>query len=362
MDTFIRSTVFPLVRRAVVVLLVAAPIFAADKDQYTDREFEAILNEAAELAHYKKKVEMTARSGGGELQVVDSIEKLGDSRWRVMVTVYDYESGSTQSIYIHKYPVVIYNEGSRYETAFLTPEIPGFLFERALENKYMQEAKEDYQKKHKDVRIEYGRDENRVAIATTYSYAGGVSAKDIRNRLEEMLVASSWIGRMAPVATRLSKKDHQEALQKGEPTHLSKEEVPLLLAVKLDDFVKEDDEDTDGYWRFRMKGRSIEVINYGDRLVFAHDLNQGELSFIARAAVEVTMKKWVEKNAVKGATSTEVQWHPDNNDYLQVKATYALAGKLKGEKIRDGYFDFRDKYSVKFDGEVEDIIKKVSSP
>ena len=362
MSALISWAIFPLLRRTVIVLLVAAPIFAADKAQYADREFEAILNEAAKLAHYKKKVEMTARSGGGELRVVDSIENIGDSRWRVMVTVYDYERGSTESIYVHKYPVIVYNECSRYETVFLTPEIPGFLFERALENKYMREAKEDYRKKHKDVQIEYGRDGDRVTIATTYSYVGGVSEKDIRDRLEEMLAASSWIGRMAPVATRLSKKEHQESLQKGKPTHLSKGEVPLMFAENLDDFVKEDSEDTDGYWRFRVKGRSIEVVNYGDRLVLTHDLNQKELSFIARAAVEVAMRKWVEKNAVKDATSTNVQWNPDDNDYLQVKATYALDGELKGEKIRDSYLDFCYKYSAKFDGEVEDIIKKVSSP
>lgn len=336
---------------ALAIGLSAVPSAADKQTQYSAKEFATILQEAAELAHYKKlKVSQ-------EIKVVDSIERLEDGRWRVFVTVYDYKEGSTQTVYILKYPVLVNNVGSSFETAFLTPEVPAHLFDRALENEYWRKAREEYVKKHKDVRITYGREGNQLSIISSYSYAKGVKPNDVRDRLEQLFVNSSWVGRMALVATRLEEMELQKDLYQSKPTHLSKAEVPLVLAMSLDEFEQEDAEAQEGYWAFSIKGRSQRIFNYGDRLAFAyaHQIPDGA-NFIARAGVLVGMQEWTAKNKAKDAATTEAMWSPSNT-YIYVKATYPLDGKLKGEKLKENYRDFRNNFSAKAAKEIDKILK-----
>ncbi len=344
-----------------LVALLAVPIPGAAKDQsqFSHSEFDAILKEAADLAHYKKKVEMTARAGGGHLKIVDGIERLDDARWRVTVTVYDYEKGSTTAIYIKKYPVVIQNLGSGFEALFLSPEVPAHLFDRALENEYAKKAREEYVKKHKDVQVTYGREGDQVSIRSRYSYAGGVSSKDVRDRLEELLVACSWVGRMAFVSTRLEEAGLQRDLRKGKPSHLSKAELLLVLGWNLSNVEEESDETDEGYWAFEVKGRRLRILNYGDRVVFAYTRKLPEgMSAEARAQVLATMERWVSKNRAKHATSTEATWHAVDDNYLWIAATFMLGGKVKGEEIEKGYEHFRNNFSVKVDEEVRKAIDR----
>jgi len=344
-----------------VMLCVPSWCVARDKTEYSHQEFGNILAEAVDLAHYKKAVELTARSGNGKLPIVDRVESLGDGVWRVWVTVYDYERGSTQTIYFKTFPVMLRNHGTRFEAAFLTPEIPAFIFDRALQNKYWKEASEEYAKKRKDVRVDYGREADQVSILTAYSYAGGVSSNDIRDRLEDMLVASSWVGRMAYVATRLERMELQKELQKLAPAHLNRDELPLVLAVDYSDFLEENANATEGYWSFNVEGRSLRILNHGGSVDFVYTCElSDEIDLVPRAALLLLMQKWVEKNPAKGSTTTEVNWSPQSSDWLWVKATYVLDGKkMKGEDLEKAYAEFRDKYSVKADEEVDDVLAKV---
>ncbi len=336
---------------ALVTVLAASPSNAAKQTEYSAKQFKAILEEAAELAHYKKlKV-------SEKIEVVDSIERLDDGRWRVFVTVYDYKEGSTQTVYILKYPVLVNNVGSSFEAAFLTPEVPAHLFDRALENDYWRKAREEYSKKHKDVRITYGREGNQLSIISSYSYAQGVKPNEVRDRLEQLFVNSSWVGRMALVATRLEEMELQKELYKSKPTHLSKAEVPLVLAMSLDEFEQEDEEAQEGYWAFSIRDRSQRIFNYGDRLAFAYACKiPDEASIVARAGVLVGMEEWVKKNKAKDATTTEAMWSPSNT-HIYIKATYALDGKLKGEKLKESYSDFRNDFSAKAAKQIDKILE-----
>ena len=348
---------------SLTILLLSLPSLSHAKGQaeYTHGEFGKILAEAAHQAHYKKTVKLTARTGGGELEIVDHIESLESGSWRVWVSVYDYERGSTQSIYIKTLPVLVRNQGNRFEATFLTPAIPAFLFERALLNKYWREASEEYAKKRKDVRVEYGREGDQISILTAYSYAGGVSSNDIRDRLEDMLVASSWVGRMAFVAARLERMELQKELHKATPGHLSQDELALVLAVDHGDFLEENPDAAEGYWVFSVDGLSLRIVNHGDRVDFVYACGfSDDVSFMARAAIQLLMQEWVAKNPPKDATVAEALWSPRDNDMLWVRATYTLDGKnMKGETLRKAYAEFRDKYSAKVDEEVDKVLEKV---
>ena len=345
-----------------IVALMSTPTTcpAKDKQDYSHEEFAAILAEAAGLAHYEKAVKLTARTGGGDLGVVDHIEPVEDGRWRVWVTVYDYERGSTESIFIKKFPVLVHNLGTGFEAAFLTPAIPAFLFERSMQNKYWREAAEEYAKKRKDVRVEYGREGDQASILTSYAYAGGVSSKEIRDCLEDMLVASSWVGRMAYVGTRLAGMELQKELWKEAPTHLSQQELPLVLGVGYDDFLEESDAAAEGYWAFSVEDRSLRILNHGDRVEFVYACGfSDDVTLAARAAIQLLMAQWVAKNLPQEATAVEALWSPGNSEILWVKATYVLDGKMKGESLEKAYAEFRDKYSEKVDKQVDAVLAKV---
>jgi hypothetical protein len=175
------------------------------------------------------------------------------------------------TVYILKYPVIVHNLGNGFEAAFLTPEVPAHLFDRAMDNKYWQKAREKYAKKHKDVQVTYEREGNRLSIVSSYAYTKGSRPKKVGDRLEELFAHSSWVGRMALVATRLEEGELQKELYKAKPTQLSGYEQLLILAnTNIEEFKEEHDEATAGYWSWQSGGRNFDQLNYGDRFVLSY--------------------------------------------------------------------------------------------
>ena len=72
------------------------------------------------------------------------------------------------------------------------------------------------------------------------------------------------------------------------------------------------------------------------------------------------MQEWVAKNRAKGTANTEAVWYPGNEDYLWVKANYALDGKVKGEKLKEAYWDFREGSSERAEKQAQKLYDELA--
>ena len=111
---------------------------------------------------------------------------------------------------------------------------------------------------------------------------------------------------------------------------------------------------TEGAWDFSWAKRSMDVYNYGDRLV-VHFTCKIEGSEENKTKLLADMQKWTKKNKVK-KTAMEARWDENDPERFILAMTVAVDGKTKGEDIGKAYWEFIKVKSKKADEKLDDLI------
>ena len=155
---------------------------------------------------------------------------------------------------------------------------------------------------------------------------------------------------------------------KGKLTHLSKTDFIVIVddpewgegdpkADNWDPYEIEMVGVTDGAWDFTWKKRSLDVYNYGDRLVVQFTpkiVGPPE----ARDKVQEGVRKWVEKNQISG-TTMDVRRDENDENRLIIAMTILIDGKIKGEKIGKAYWEFVKNKAALADRQVKKLTKEL---
>ena len=352
----------------ILAIACPTPTLGADKETYSEREFSKILAEAVKKASKKDGYETNIKT----LKGINGYSSTGTNTWTANVQGYNQRyvdatgrmhEAAENSVTIQTRPAVIVNKGNGFEFAFNSQPIFPFIYDRVIEQKHMKKVLRDWDwnKKHKDVNLQINRStDSQIAITATYSYAGGVSDKDIRERVATLLHGARAVARLAMYSSADVLEKAREDLEKQKLTHLSKAEFLFLTGDRISKVEKEHKEATEGYWSFiYQKERQFGMFNYGDQFTasYYHKLPEG-LSEANRTEILEAVQKYVDKKSLKNASNTEAAWAP-NVKYIRVNAHFQFDGKLKGEKFHDAYWKFKDGYSKQLKKEIDKIVSKL---
>lgn len=338
-----------------VVVLCLSPSVQADDDhtQYNGKEFELAIKRSV-----KENVDTKIKTSKGSVLAVKNLEWIDTGQWKIFING-AWGTGSDR-IQILTYPGIMVNHGDRFEYVFYGQPVPEHLVEGIRNHKGMLKAEKAWKKKYKDVSFDVGVDGNRITLKVAGSYANGLKERHLVERMKYIWNASNGILVWTYHASDDVEKDYVKNLTKNGLTHLSKVDFLVLTGDGLSEVEKENKEATEGYWSFKNKGRNFRMFNYGDRAMLTYyreipDSVTGD----DRAEVLAKVQKFVEKNKVKNAHSQEARWYNNKKEkFVWVRVNYEFDGKLKGEKFKEGYWDFKDKFATKLDKEIDKILKK----
>lgn len=333
-----------------LLLAVEAPVEAKDKNFYTAGEFEDIIENAG-----SRTKNNGTKTASGPVPIFAGFEGAGTGQWRVNVSgAFGIGDNRVRTL---TYPALIRNLGSKMEVLFLGQPIPEVLADGVLHHKGTQKAVRAWQKKFRDVPVEVGLEDNRIYLKAEYSYTDGVSEGDINGRLRYLWEACSGVIVWSYHAQDDVKDEIMKRLE-GKVTYLTESEFKLLTEDDdWDDYETEVDGVSEGAWDFSYQDRSMDLLNYGDRIVVQHTRKiPAAASDQVRAGMIEGMQKWVSKNKVKHAT-TEVRWSEEDRYELVIASTFTLDGKLKGSDMIKSYQEFLDKWSAKAGDEVDSILE-----
>lgn len=326
-------------------LLVAAPARAVDKTEYSHGEFEQVLAEAMRITK--------ARNTREVIRGIDPHE----GGW--VATIHgEWPTGNNTTQWM-TLPALIANHFDRCEYTFYGPGVPLHLIQGVRNHKGMLKAEKYSLKEYQDLNLTVGVDSNRVTLTASYSYAQGVSEKDIAERMKWLFQCSTgimvWTGiALAEVQDAFTKEINGRKL-----TQLSKEELELLVDDGLDKWVSKNHQAAEGAWFFNYKDRPMYIFNHGKTIDFAHyytipESVQGE----NRQKVLQAVQEYVSKKRMAKASRQEVTWYGEGKEEATwAKISFDLDGNIKGEELKKAYFDFYQKYTQDLERAIEKIIK-----
>lgn len=327
------------------LLVVPGPALAKDKTEYSHGEFEQILVEAMRITK--------ARNTREVIRGIDPHE----GGW--VATIHgDWPAGNNTTQWM-TLPALIANHFDRCEYAFYGPGVPLHLVQGVRNHKGMLKAEKSWVEEYKDLQVTVGVDSNRVTLTALYSYAQGVSERDIAERMKWLFQCSTGIMVWTGVALAEVQEQFTKELKGRKLTHLGKEELELLVDDKLDEWVSKSHQAAEGAWDFNYKDRPIYILNHGKSIDFAHRYQipesiQGE----KRQQVLEKVREYVDKKKMAKASRQEVTWSDaEKQDATWVKISFDLDGNIKGEELKKAYFDFYQKYTQDLQRAIEKIVE-----
>lgn len=347
----------------IVLAFTVTEARAENNGTFSIDTFGTILEEAGKKAGNDK-----IKTANGPVPIFAGAAFQGDNSWHVNLTGtwgltfgYDGGRGTVRTV---TYPALITLQDSKFEFGFFGQPIIEHLAEGVFNAKNTQKAVKEFRKKYKDMPIETTFEDNRIGITTEYVFAAGDDEDDIRKRLTYLFKAANRV----LLESQYGKKDAFYSLRnrtKGKLPRLTKSDFIFLMEApadwevdpreEWDPYEIEKEGVTEGAWDFTWGGRSMDVYNYGDRLVvqYTRDIAGPEE---ARSKLLTDMQKWVKKNKVDKST-VEARWDEGNPERLIVAMTVPVNGKTKGEDISKAYWKFMREKAKKANEQVDKLTK-----
>jgi hypothetical protein len=292
----------------------------------------------------------------------------GREEWHLVV---HGERLDNKKIFIQPARAVFVNHGKLFHYVFTSHDIAPIIYDRV--NEKVANRQKDIIKKYDDVEVSFSRYGNKMVLDATYDFnedeqdiAGqsdfraalnweSTLSRRMRFVMEESVELMSAILRESKSAS----KDARNKLKDKSLSYLDRATFMFLIDDGYEDWeVMEGPKE--GRWEFTggETDADYEIYNFGDRLVFSivEEL-PGSTSEDQRAEIVRNVDAQVAKKPAKGAHSMEVLLHPEDTDYIWIKANLALDGNVKGKLVAESYSDFKDKYAKEFRKKIQGLFK-----
>ncbi|NQZ76944.1 MAG: hypothetical protein HRT61_12715 [Ekhidna sp.] len=311
--------------------------------QVSDAEFRKILSAAisgvklthSELNYFER------------YDPVFSKREIAESTWELGVQHWIPNTTSAYYVGLQKGKAIVKNMGDHYEFYATSQPVVPILVEDVANGKWIKKGENWTFKEAKVSDISYGFGENFLTVSGSGNYSDGIDkiTKDLS------LLIQMARGRLHAIAFD-EKKIREKTLgefNKNGVTEMPKGWLPFVVEDNaLAKFAKENKNAPNGNWIYSDNNKNIDfyVYNYDKELVyfvtrtvdegFAKENNEKLLS---------AMKAFVDKNPVKGASSTEAVL--DKDTFYGVKITIKYDGSVKGSVFSKIYWELWNNYKNK---------------
>ncbi len=335
--------------------------------------FEDILGHSGDYHNYRQFKSMFGRATTdvnktiplqleqGALKGIYSKEEIesdaGEGAWKVILTGWRDVAAFDNEIKIEYCPSAVLNYGSRMEYVFYSPEIPSFVFESV--EKECDDIKEDILTEYEDMKVNWGRDGNKILVSAVYPYTGGVDSDDIQERIVFLMNKSRDLIRKVMEVTVDEEDDYLDQMKDNTYSYMSKNEFEgLVSGMDFTRFADQTPRAKEGSYAFTTAGtRNLEFFNHGSKLEFTYweKIAYG-ISDTRKQVVLDQISSWVNDNPMDNAEMI-VHWYPDYEENIQVKAAYNLTGQLEGSELHDMLNEFISDWTESLYEEIRSIME-----
>lgn len=324
----------------------------------------------AKAINYVNDMKSIAYSAGSTKAILasEAVFNEGREEWHLVV---HGERLDNKKIFIQPARAVFVNHGKLFHYVFTSHDIPPIVYDRV--NEKVANRQKDITKKYDDVEVTFSRYGNKMVLDATYDFEEG--EKDIAGQ-SDFRAALNWestlsrrmrfvmeesVELMSAILreTKSASKDARNELKDKSLSYLDRATFMFLIDDGYEEWEVLDGP-KEGRWDFEGGETEAlyEIYNYGDRLVFsfAEELPESA-SDAQRAEIVSSIQGQVASKPAKGASSMEVLLHPEDTNYIWIKANLALDGNVKGNQVADSYSDFKYEYAKDFRKKIQDIYK-----
>ncbi len=327
------------------------------------------------MIHYAKAIEyvnnmknITYDSGETAAVIANKgVLNEGREEWHLLVHGQRQAKGQ---VHIQPARAVFVNYGRFFHYLFTSHDISPIVYDRVDEK--LAKRRKDIIEKFDDVKVSFSRYGNQLVLNATYDFKEGEQdiasqsayraalnwestlSRRMRFAMEESVKLMSAI----LVETEKAEKDARKELEEQTLTYLNGDIFEFLVEEDFEGYEVEDSA-KEGRWDFSLNSTEAiyEIYNYGDRLVFSMVEEMPTTSEEQKEDIVKQVNSLAAKKPAKGAHSMEVLRHPENTDYVWVKAGYELNGEIRGKDVAKSYSDFRDDYAKDFHKKIMDVFK-----
>jgi hypothetical protein len=302
------------------------------------------------------------------VMATEAVFNEGREEWHLVV---HGERLDNKVIFIQPARAVFVNHGKLFHYVFTSHDIAPIVYDRV--NEKVANRQKDIIKKYDDVEVSFSRYGNRMVLDATYDFneyeqdiAGqsdfraalnweSTLSRRMRFVMEESVELMSAILR----ETKSASKDARNKLKDKPLSYLDRATFMFLIDDGYEEWeVLEGPKE--GRWDFEGGETEAlyEIYNFGDRLVFsfAEELPESA-SDAQRAEIISSIQGRVASKPAKGASSMEVLLHPEDTNYIWIKANLVLDGNVRGKQVADSYSDFKYEYAKDFRNKIRDLYK-----
>jgi len=306
------------------------------------------------------------------VEVSDKIYTDIGEEWRLKV--FGWRPAEDNQMLIQETRAVIVNYNKWFHYLFLSQDIRPIVYDRV--NEKLSKRHREITEKYEDIKVTISRHGNKMVLSAVYDFIN--DEKDIKarsaigdakayaflgalaKRLRFLMEESSKMVSALIVETVKVENNARKELDKPPLSYLNRDEFVLLIDDEYEELtVKEGPEE--GCWDFPNEetGASYEIYNFGDRLVFSiNEQMPATTSEEQRDEIINQVDALVAKKNAKGANAMEVLRHPEDTNYVWVRANYALDGRIKGKELAKYYTEFKNKYAKDFHKKILDVFKE----
>jgi len=350
---------------AVLIFMFCIPIDAQvfedilghSGDYFNYRQFKSLFGRAT--TDVNQTIPMKLEYGGTLKGIAGKEEIESEARegaWKVVLTGWR-ETGSDGEIDIIYCPSAVLNYGSRMEYVFYSSEVPSLFFDKIVGE--LSEIQEDMIDEFDDMKVNWGRDGNKILVSAVYPYTGGVSSGDIEDRIVFLMNTCRELIRKSSEIIADYKDDYLDQLQDKTYSYITKDEFEGLVSeMDIARFVDEESKGKEGSYAFTTaETRNFEFINNGENIEFRYwDKVAYGLKEDSKKEIFKKIDEWVKDNPLDNAKMV-VEWYPKYEENILVKAVYTMNGSIEGEEIYDNFYEFKGDWSISLYDEIESIME-----
>lgn len=300
---------------------------------------------------------------------MEPVNRASREEWHLILSGSRKENAA--EILIQPAPAVLVNHNRWFHYVFLSQDIHPIVYDRV--NEKLAKRQQEIKGKQEDVTVTFSRHGNRMVFSAIYDFIndekdlkrhsdfGRAIAResDLEERIRFVMKESCDLISAILFETKRAEKDARKELEAQTLSYLNRDNFVFLINDGYEDWdVLEGPKE--GRWDFTGGETEAlyEIYNFGDRLVFSiNEKLPVSTSEAQRNEIVKQVDALVAKKPAKGAQSMEVLLHPEDTDYIWVKANLALDGKIKGKEVAKYYSDFKYDYAREFHKKIQNVFK-----
>lgn len=333
---------------------------AVDAQSRNYQQFERTLGQATTRVNQTLNLPL---ANGGQLRGILGREELrgvaNGGAWRYTLSGWYEDKAYSSTVRQLAGPAIVANNGSSMSYRFGTQIVPESLAERVWEEGDVREIREETVSEHRDVQVEFGREDGRFVIAAEVPY-NGLGDEALENRIVHLMMQSRLLLMAVEKGIQDSRGDLKDELEDGRPTRMGAAEFEILIDRGLDEIRGTHPNAPEGFWAIARGDDSFRLYNHGDRIeMAAWDWTFENVFPAMRVWMKAEVDAWLAEKKLEGATLS-TRWDPHSYQRFEVVATVAFDGTIQGKKIRDVYNKFLGDFGPEAIKKFTDAEKKMS--